>query len=219
MIPLSIGVSIGVLRSIKTNKSDNMDKQISKTQTEKSFKKIGKRTISLIGEEAKKLNNKLQTFEKNFEDPENKEIYFDLLNKTSISFELVNHTILGIAAGKEYEALVKDFCEQIIKEFHCDTPSQRALAEILSGSYIRWLRLSNLLKNVEEYIKEHAYIATICKEIDRSQRTYISSLFSLRQLKSPTIALNVKATTAFIAENQQVNANQTIEKGEINNAK
>jgi hypothetical protein len=44
---------------------------------------------------------------------------------------------------------------------------------------------------------------------------------TLKQLKAPTIEMNIRTNTAFISQNQQINANNPIEsnKNETNEAK
>jgi hypothetical protein len=48
----------------------------------------------------------------------------------------------------------------------------------------------------------------ISKDLDRAYRQFASTLTLLREIKSPTLTVNVKANTAFIAQQQQLNNNQ-----------
>ena len=43
------------------------------------------------------------------------------------------------------------------------------------------------------------------QELDRANRHFINAVATLKQLKSPTMNIQVKATNAFVAQNQQVN--------------
>ena len=63
------------------------------------------------------------------------------------------------------------------------------------------------------------YYNFLSKEIDRAQRQYITGLQTLKQLKSPSLPVTIKTTTAYIAENQQVNSVTQPNNDEINKHK
>jgi hypothetical protein len=44
------------------------------------------------------------------------------------------------------------------------------------------------------------------KELDRAERHFFTALNTLKQIKSPMLEMNIHAKTAFIAQNQQINA-------------
>jgi hypothetical protein len=54
----------------------------------------------------------------------------------------------------------------------------------------------------------NGYYSQFGKEADRSFRQFQSALCLLRQFKSPPISVTVKTNTAFVAQNQQLNAMQ-----------
>ncbi len=53
-----------------------------------------------------------------------------------------------------------------------------------------------------------AYISILSKEADRSHRQFLSALMTLKQIKAPTIEMNIKARTAFVSDKQQININK-----------
>lgn len=144
------------------------------------------------------------------------------VDKASIAFEFDTHLALVKSVGEEYQALAADFCEKLIQEYECTTSSEKALVELVAGSFVRHLQYANLLNNFhakQEFTQlKINCVAMLSKELDRSQRIFLSALTSLRLIKTPNIPFNVKATTAFIAEHQQVNAipNPTFKEGKTN---
>ena len=48
----------------------------------------------------------------------------------------------------------------------------------------------------------------LSKERDRAHRQYLSTIMTLKQLKAPAIEMNIKAKTAFVSQNQQINVPQ-----------
>ena len=63
--------------------------------------------------------------------------------------------------------------------------------------------------------EKNGYLAILSKELDRAHRQLITALTTLRQIKNPPIEFNVKAKTAFVAQNQQINAiNNPIQQNE-----
>ena len=49
----------------------------------------------------------------------------------------------------------------------------------------------------------------ISKELDRANRQFITALTTLKQIKAPSLEINVKTKAAFVAQNQQLNVNPT----------
>lgn len=136
------------------------------------------------------------------------------------AFELDTHFALAQTTSKKYKTLAVEFCEQIIQEYDCRTSSEKALAEIIAGAFVRQLSCAERLNSaitVDFLNKErNAFMAILSKELSRATRSYITALLTLKQMKSSPVKLNVKATTAFIAQNQQINAtnNRSISKNE-----
>lgn len=102
------------------------------------------------------------------------------------------------------------FYRELCDEYDCETPSERALAQLAVVSFERSLDCSRRLKNVysqgETTDLLNKYMALTSTEQDRANRQYISAISTLKQLKSPPMQVNVRTNTAFVAQNQQVNA-------------
>jgi len=124
---------------------------------------------------------------------------------------LDTHYLIAETVGENYRSFVIQFANDLIAEYQCDTPSEKALAENIAGAYGRILELcrrTHAAVNVDLISNENnCYYNMLSRELDHAQRQFLSSLLVLKQLKSPNLEVNIKAKTAFIAQNQQVNAN------------
>lgn len=123
---------------------------------------------------------------------------------------LETHYPLAETVKDSYRPLVIEVARQIEKEYDCKTPSEKILAETIAGAHIRIINYSRKLNALtdEGYLtaERNGYGNMLSKEIDRAQRHLITALMTIKQIKSPSIELNVKAKTAFLAQNQQINA-------------
>lgn len=54
---------------------------------------------------------------------------------------------------------------------------------------------------------EQQHYQTLGKELDRANRTYLSAIQTLRMMKQAPLQITVKAQTAFVGQNQMVQAN------------
>jgi uncharacterized protein (DUF736 family) len=113
---------------------------------------------------------------------------------------------------EQYQMLGREMTETMIKEFDCSNEAEKALSELAVNAYIRVIdnsrRLNNQLEATDITHNRNVYIENLSKQIDRANRQYISALMTLKQLKAPQIEMNIKANTAFISNNQQVNVNK-----------
>lgn len=132
--------------------------------------------------------------------------FITLFNKLSTAFEFDTHTVINNSPDGQFKILSFNFCEQLIEEYKCDTPSKRALAEIATSCFIRYLRSLQLIHAVIAQPTLQAYITASSKELDRAYRGFIGSLTILNQFNNPAIDLKIKTGNTFIAENQQINA-------------
>lgn len=107
--------------------------------------------------------------------------------------------------------LIIELSNELIKEYDCKTPTEKTLVHVIAGAYGRILEYSKIFNNFQriDYIshEKNGYYNIISKELDRAQRHYITALTTLRQIKTPEIKVNVRANTAFVAQNQQLNNN------------
>lgn len=131
-----------------------------------------------------------------------------------LMLEVDTHWNLAEAFNDQYRGMVVELTSQIIKEYDCITHAEKMLAEIIANAYTRVLdasrRLNNDLGKPGTEISENKtkYLLMLSKLHDRANREFLNALIALKQLKAPTIEMNIKANTAFIAQNQQNNASQ-----------
>lgn len=86
------------------------------------------------------------------------------------------------------------------KEFSPQTPSEKALVNLLSLSYERIKNISNQLERASLKLFEPGFKAlspkekqALRKELDRSHRQFNSSLALLKQIKTPSMQIEVKS--------------------------
>ncbi len=124
--------------------------------------------------------------------------------------ELDNHYLAAYTVLKYNRPLVIEFANNLIEEYKCQTASEKSLANIAATAYVRILQYSRKFNDhsCEGYIssEKNGYFNVLSKEIDRAFRQFQSSVAMLKQMKTPAIQVSVKTKTAFIAENQQINA-------------
>jgi len=129
-----------------------------------------------------------------------------------------NNSALSDSIGvREYKIMATSLCNDLIREYDCKTPSEKATAQIIANAYIRIMKYSRRLDafNDIDYLsfEKNGFYSMISRELDRAERQYISALGILRQMKQPQMQVNIKTNTAFIADKQQLNLNnQTNEK-------
>ncbi len=110
-----------------------------------------------------------------------------------------------------YRTFAIDFNRNIQKEYYCETPSEKATAELVALNFIRTLdiqrRINNLLEvgHVTDNLVRH--FAILSKELDRANRHYLNALQTLKMLKHPALEVNIKTQTAIVGQNQVVQAN------------
>lgn len=123
--------------------------------------------------------------------------------------ELDTNVGLMEAVDVKYRALIKELCSEITKEYSCQTTIEKALAEQISNAHVRIIdnsrRLNNEFNCESITPNRNNYIANLSKQLDRAHRQFDSAVFTLKQLKQPQLSVNVKATNAFVSQNQQIN--------------
>jgi hypothetical protein len=150
-------------------------------------------------------------------DDETRKLFDQALGALSLD----NHYLLSIATSKDYRSLSIELANQLIKEHSCTSASEKALVHILVNAYIRSLEYARMLSSNTGPGKSittemNGLYSALSKEIDRANRQFITALTTLKQLKSPSLTVNVKTNAAFIAQNQQVNAVKKEPNHEIN---
>lgn len=126
---------------------------------------------------------------------------------------LDNHYLLAETVDARYRPSIIEAANNLVKEYDCKTPGEKMLAQVAAVSHARILANARWFNNCITFSNsltdiKTRYLAAISKELDRANRQFISALSTLKQLKTPNFEVNVKAKTAFIAQNQQINATQ-----------
>jgi hypothetical protein len=116
---------------------------------------------------------------------------------------------LTTAVAQEFRPLLITFARQLIEEYKCDGPSEKAMAEVAATAYVRVIQYSEVLsrvKHAESVTNEkNGFYNIISKELDRAYRHFESSISMLKQMKLPAINLKVHSKNTFIADKQQFN--------------
>lgn len=132
--------------------------------------------------------------------------------KALMAYGLETYYPLAETVNKDYRPLAIEFSRQLIQEFDCKTPSEKALAQIVVNAYLRVIdnsrRYNNCLEATQYLSNERTkYLAVASKQLDRANRQFITALTTLKQMKIPSLEINVKTKAAFLAQNQQLNIN------------
>ena len=129
----------------------------------------------------------------------------DLLHALSLD----SHFALMESVDEKYRGFAKELSVQLVDEYKCTTSLEKALIEVIAGSFIRIIdnsrRLNNELGASSITPNRNIYIANLSKQLDRSNRQFQSAISTLKQLKAPSIELNIKTKNTFISQNQQIN--------------
>ncbi len=126
---------------------------------------------------------------------------------------LETHVPVAESVGDDYRLFITEMIRRTVQEYGCTTAIEISLAQTIALAHVRVLCLSKTLSayslgkvSVNDDIND--FYRIISKELDRAQRQMTSAIFTLRQLKTPQMSFNIKAKTAFIAHNQQINDRQ-----------
>ena len=150
---------------------------------------------------------------KKFHDAEDKgDVGKELLEKLNEAISIVSldsHYGLAKATIEDLRPFAIEFSRQLVAEYDCITPTEKALVETIAAAYIRILEFTGYMTRMTRdercsMILSGAY-KVASQELDRANRHFINAVSTLKQLKSPTMNIQVKATNAFVAQNQQVN--------------
>lgn len=118
----------------------------------------------------------------------------------------------------------------LVKEYSVSTTSEKMIIDLVVTAYIRYLECSRLYSSLLEPVTKNSYdededdeegetwtytynqlktntIKELGKQIGMAHQQYITSLTFLKELKRPSINVNIKTKQAFVAENQQFNKN------------
>ncbi len=130
------------------------------------------------------------------------------------AFETETYIGLMEAVSEQYRSLAKELTIQIIKDYACKTSIEKLIAEDVVHSYIKVLdssrRLNSQLNSGNTTSLLNTYMGILSKQADRAHRQFLNALMTLKQIKTPLIEMNIKTNNAFVAQNQQINADKKI---------
>ncbi|MBA3724767.1 MAG: hypothetical protein H0W89_07865 [Candidatus Levybacteria bacterium] len=133
------------------------------------------------------------------------------LYKTFTLFEFDKGVLMSAVIPERYRTFCIDFNRNLQNEFQCETPSEKATAEVVAVNFIRTLeiqyRINVRLEHGEFGDLGIKYLAVLSKELDRANRHYLHSLQTLKMSKQPMLEVNIKTQTAVIGQNQVVQSN------------
>lgn len=125
-------------------------------------------------------------------------------------FALDNHYAATDTVKKEYKPMVIEIANQFVTEYRCTNPSEKALADLAASAYCRYIQYSAHFQSISsiEWLssEKNGLYANYSKEADKAYRQFLTAIMTLKQMKFPTPQINVKTNTAFVAQNQQINA-------------
>lgn len=126
-------------------------------------------------------------------------------------FEADTHIAMMESFSERFRGGAKEVCKQFIRDLDCKTDTEKIMAETAAMAFMRYLDASRRLNNcleVDIYLSpvRTAYMAMLSKERDRAHRQYLSTVATIKQLKAPVIEMSIRAKTAFVSQNQQINA-------------
>lgn len=127
--------------------------------------------------------------------------------------EFDNGTLMFTVVPEQYRTFAIDMMRQLQKEYACELPSEKAITELITLSFVRILELQRRINN---YISSSinrtdlTFFALLSKDLDRANRQYLSGLQTLRMLKQPSINVSIKTNTAIVGQNQLIQENQNV---------
>ncbi|MBI2327385.1 hypothetical protein HYU92_03605 [Candidatus Curtissbacteria bacterium] len=126
-------------------------------------------------------------------------------------FEFDKGILMATAIPEAYRTFCIDFSRKLQKEYQCETPSEKATAELVAINFVRTLiiqdRMNAFLALGSVTDNTVKYFAVLSKELDRANRHYLTALQTLKMIKQPALEVNIKTQTAIVGQNQIVQSN------------
>lgn len=133
------------------------------------------------------------------------------LFKAMTLLEFENGVLMATAVPEPYQTFGIEMLRRLQQEFHCESVSEKATAELTTVNYIRTLAIQH---HINSYLNKDSftdlgvrYLAVMSKELDKANRHYLASVQALKAMKQSLVQLNIKTDTAIIGQNQVVQAN------------
>jgi len=123
------------------------------------------------------------------------------------------HTFLSETVSWNLKIWIAEMATQLIEEYDCKTILEKSLCEMIANSYWRIISTSKLMNedlnlNYPSKYKDN-YLAILSKELDRQNRTYLSAINTLIEIKSPSMTINLNSENTYLGKNQQFNNNSS----------
>lgn len=135
----------------------------------------------------------------------------DSVFKAMTLTELDNGALLTMSIHDVYKTFAIDLMRKLQSEYHCETPSEKATAELAALNFSRTLDIQRRItismnsENISTF--KLSYTSILSKELDRANRHYLTSLQALRALKQPALQVNIRTDTAVVGQNQIIQTN------------
>lgn len=131
------------------------------------------------------------------------------MSDTDKKIQLHKNTFLGEAVEWDLKNYITKLASDMIEDYHCNTALERSLCEIIANSYGRILMTSQyMLRDEKLYEPRFRYLSDLSKELDRQNRTYLTAINTLMEIKNPQMTINLNSENTFLGENQQFNNNE-----------
>ena len=189
-----------------------MIKNITKSSKTKELSKMGnfqkiKQALGAV-EIYYSANTLIENLSKSSDNNDFSQKYYEV----SLALGLATHLPVVEIVSEKYKTFLMEMIKDVEREFLCKTASEKILAEIIATAHIRALEASQKMMKIRESIdnlfeldKKVGLLSVLSKEVDRANRQLFSAIQMLEQKKRPPMKLNIRAKTAFIAKNQQIN--------------
>jgi len=138
----------------------------------------------------------------------------------ALAMGLENSIFAANLSHKKYSKFLGTTRRRIVKEYDCKSSIELMLADRITASYWRSMRLDLTLNYLIEE-KDGGYsfndqkintIRELSKSLESASRQFNTSVLLLKELKQPKLNVKVNTKNAFIGENQQFNVNKKDEK-------
>jgi hypothetical protein len=137
----------------------------------------------------------------------------ELMEKVAYTLGFENDYVMVETVDDKYRGMAIEMRRQLIKDFDCKTYAEKVLVDTIVSGYVRTIRCAKSFNNCthDEFLSSYKnqYMGNISKEMDRAQRQLMAAYQMLINLKRPPLKVQVKAKTAFVAQNQQLNTTQS----------
>jgi hypothetical protein len=200
-----------------TQKPIKAQSQVAKPRTPEDVKKLlAGYKVEIAPSHILKKTAELWTEFDQMTETEQKKIV-DKVNKqfetASSIYALETHYLLAETLNDDrYRTLVIEVANQLVAEYDCKTASEKMLAQTAAWAYCRMIEYSRKLNGItrQEYLSsvKTGHYAVLSKEVDRCVRQYLSAINTLKHFKQPSLNVTFKAQNAFVAQNQQINADK-----------